>query len=114
MWLTGQHVWIMTNVKETELGGIRIGDPVRITIDALRGRVFHGTVASIGSASGSATALLPADNATGNFVKVVQLVPVRIEFTDAPATSNGAADVRIPVGVSAEVAIQTIEHEAAR
>jgi membrane fusion protein, multidrug efflux system len=114
LWITGQHVWIMTNIKETQLGGIRIGDPVRITIDALRGRVFHGVVASIGSASGSATALLPADNATGNFVKVVQLVPVRIEFTGAAAAGNDGPDPRIPVGVSAEVAIWTAGHGGGR
>jgi membrane fusion protein (multidrug efflux system) len=110
MWVTGRDVWIMANVKETQLGGVRVGDPVRITVDARRGRVFHGYVAGIGSASGSATALLPPDNATGNFVKVVQLVPVRIEFDHNPPFVGGARDARIPVGVSAEVAIQTTKH----
>lgn len=107
MWLTGRHVWIMANIKETQLGAIRIGDPVRITLDALRGQVLHGHVASIGSTSGSATALLPPDNATGNFVKVVQLVPVCIEFDQPPAFKDGARISQVPVGISAEVAIET-------
>src|SRR5579883_856027 len=78
------HVWVVANIKETQLGSIRVGDPVRITVDALRGRVFHGHVESIGAATGSATALLPPDNATGNFIKVVQLVPVRIALDRIP------------------------------
>ena len=110
MWITGRHVWVMANVKETQLAGVRVGDPVRITVDALRGHVFHGRVASIGSASGSSTALLPPDNATGNFVKVVQLVPVRIEFDEDPVFNDGAQDSQIPVGVSVEVAIHTGTH----
>lgn len=110
LWLTGRHVWVMANVKETQLGRVRVGDPVRITVDVLRGRVFEGHVASIGSASGSATALLPPDTATGNFVKVVQLVPVRIEFDHDPRSQEG---VHIPVTVSAEVAIDT-RHPPAR
>jgi membrane fusion protein, multidrug efflux system len=110
LWLTGRHVWVMANVKETRLGRVRVGDPVRITVDVFRGRVFRGHVASIGSASGSATALLPPDNATGNFVKVVQLVPVRIEFDHDPRSREG---VQIPVAVSVEVAIDT-RHPAAR
>jgi membrane fusion protein (multidrug efflux system) len=107
MWVTGRHVWVMANIKETQLGGVRVGDPVRITVDVLRGRVFQGHVASLGSASGSTTALLPPDNATGNFVKVVQLVPVRIEFDHDPPFRDGVQVPQIPVGVSAEVAIDT-------
>lgn len=97
------HVWVVANIKETQLGALRVGDPVRITVDALRGRVFHGHVESIGAATGSATALLPPDNATGNFIKVVQLVPVRIALDTVPAP-------QLPIGLSVEVAIDTRPH----
>ena len=97
-----QRVWVVANIKETQVGGIRVGDPVRITVDAFRGRVFRGQVESLGATTGSTTALLPPDNATGNFVKVVQLVPVRIAFD-----SGQVREVRIPLGLSAEVAIDT-------
>ena len=98
--------WVVANLKETQLGGVRVEEPVRVTIDAYRGRVFHGHVESIGKATGSTTALLPPDNATGNFIKVVQLVPVRIVLDNGP----GAGRVQIPVGLSAEVAIDTRPH----
>jgi membrane fusion protein (multidrug efflux system) len=98
-----QHVWVVANVKETQLGGIRPGQPVRVRIDTYRGKVFRGQVQSVGTATGSTTALLPPDNATGNFVKIVQLVPVRI-LLDSRDT---AGDRPIPVGLSAEVAIDT-------
>jgi membrane fusion protein (multidrug efflux system) len=96
------HVWIVANIKETQFGAIRVGQPVRITVDALRGREFRGRVESIGSATGSTTALLPPDNATGNFIKVVQLVPVRIALDPPPQ-----GDPPLPIGLSCEVAIDT-------
>jgi membrane fusion protein (multidrug efflux system) len=102
--LTLAHrIWIVANIKETLLGTIRVGDPVRIRVDAFRGRTFNGRVESIGKATGSSTALLPPDNATGNFVKVVQLVPVRI------ALDEGAGS-QLPIGLSVEVAIDTRRH----
>jgi membrane fusion protein (multidrug efflux system) len=97
-----QRVWVVANIKETQVGAIRAGDPVRISIDAFPGRAFRGHVESIGAVTGSTTALLPPDNATGNFVKVVQLVPVRIAIDSAQSR-----EVRIPLGLSAEVAIDT-------
>jgi membrane fusion protein (multidrug efflux system) len=103
--LTLAHrIWVVANLKETQLGRVRVGDPVRITVDAVRGRVFHGHVESIGAATGASTALLPPDNATGNFVKVVQLVPVRIalDLQDDPTPQQ-----QLQVGLSAEVAIDT-------
>ena len=106
MYLTlARHVWIVANIKETQLGGIRVGDPVRITVDAFRGRLFHGHVESIGSATGSSTALLPPDNATGNFIKVVQLVPVRIALD--PGTDP---ESQLQIGLSVEVRIDTRGH----
>ena len=101
--LTLAHrVWVVANIKETQVGRIRIGDPVRITVDEFRGRVFRGHVESIGAATGSTTALLPPDNATGNFVKVVQLVPVNIALD-----SEADPGPQLQVGLSAEVAIDT-------
>jgi membrane fusion protein, multidrug efflux system len=97
-----RHLWVVANVKETQLGGVRAGQPVRVTVDALRGRVFHGHVESIGAATGSTTALLPPDNATGNFIKVVQLVPVRITLDQ-----DGNGDPPLQIGLSCEVAIDT-------
>src|SRR5438309_727804 len=97
-----EHRWIVANIKETQLANVQVGDPARITVDVFRGRVFHGHVLSITAASGSATALLPPDNATGNFVKVVQLVAVRISLDP-----DADPDVHVPVGVSAEVTIDT-------
>ncbi len=97
------RLWVIANVKETQLGNIRVGNPVRVTVDTYRGRVFHGRVTSITATTGSTTALLPPDNATGNFVKVVQLVPVWITL-DAREFPHGR---QLPIGLSAEVTIDT-------
>ena len=71
-------VWVQANYKETQLTNIRRGDVADITIDTFPGVVLHGKVAEIAPASGSQFALLPPDNATGNFTKVVQRIPVKI------------------------------------
>lgn len=97
-----QGVWVVANIKETQLGGIRPGQPVRVRIDTYKGRSFRGQVESVGAATGSTTALLPPDNATGNFVKVVQLVPVRIILDPRDIGPRP-----LQVGLSAEVAINT-------
>ncbi len=70
--------YIEANYKETQLDGIRPGQPADVAVDAASGRIFHGTVESIAPASGSQYSLLPPENATGNFTKIVQRVPVRI------------------------------------
>jgi membrane fusion protein (multidrug efflux system) len=72
------RVWITANFKETQLKDMRVGQPVSIEVDAYGNREFHGTIDSIAAATGSRFSLLPPDNATGNFVKVVQRVPVKI------------------------------------
>ena len=72
-------VYVDANFKETQLGRIQPGQPVKIALDALGGRKIDGTVVSVAPASGSVFSLLPPDNATGNFTKIVQRVPVRIE-----------------------------------
>ncbi|GLC27130.1 HlyD family secretion protein [Roseisolibacter agri] len=74
-------VWVTANYKETQLRGLRVGQPVEIDVDAYEGAKVEGVVESIGSATGARFALLPPDNATGNFTKVVQRVPVRIKVT---------------------------------
>jgi membrane fusion protein (multidrug efflux system) len=72
-------VYVDANFKETQLGRLRPGQPVTIAVDALGGNKIDGTVVSVAPASGSVFSLLPPDNATGNFTKIVQRVPVRIE-----------------------------------
>jgi membrane fusion protein (multidrug efflux system) len=75
-------VWIDANFKETQLADLRIGQKVDIFVDAYPDRVFHGRVAGFSAGTGAVTSLLPPENATGNFVKVVQRLPVRIELTE--------------------------------
>jgi membrane fusion protein (multidrug efflux system) len=77
-----QDVWIDANFKETQLDALRIGQPVDLYVDAYPGRVFHGRVAGFSAGTGAAMSMLPPENATGNFVKVVQRLPVRIELTE--------------------------------
>jgi membrane fusion protein (multidrug efflux system) len=72
------QVWITANFKETQLEDMRVGQPVSIDVDAYGGKDFSGKVESIAAATGSRFSLLPPENATGNFVKVVQRVPVKI------------------------------------
>lgn len=73
-----EDVWVTANFKETQLKKIRVGQPVTISVDAYGGREYHGHVDSIAAATGARFSLLPPENATGNFVKVVQRVPVKI------------------------------------
>ena len=77
------EVWVVANLKETEIRDVTPGDKAEIEVDAYPGRVFHGTVESLSPATGARFSLLPPDNATGNFTKVVQRIPVRIRVEDA-------------------------------
>jgi membrane fusion protein (multidrug efflux system) len=77
-------VWVVANFKETQLARIRAGESATFTADGYPGRVFHGRVESIAGATGARFALLPPDNATGNYVKVTQRVPVKIVLSGAP------------------------------
>ncbi|HEV8123143.1 MAG TPA: HlyD family secretion protein [Gemmatimonadales bacterium] len=95
-------VWVVANMKETQLENIRPGQPVEVTVDAYGGHVFNGQVESIQGATGARFALLPPDNATGNFTKVVQRVPVKILLD---RSSFGSYVLR--PGMSVEVAIST-------
>src|SRR5450755_624407 len=77
-----QSLWVVANFKETQFSKIRIGQPVIIDVDAIPGHHFDGIVSSFSPATGATFALLPPDNASGNFVKVVQRLPIKIEFTN--------------------------------
>jgi membrane fusion protein, multidrug efflux system len=76
------NLWVTANFKETQLERMRSGQSVTLKVDALGGRKFRGKVTQIGGATGSRLSLFPPENATGNYVKVVQRIPVRIDFTD--------------------------------
>jgi len=82
MALVPNDVWVTANFKETQLDHMRAGQPVEIDIDAYPERTFRGHVDSIQAGSGAVFALLPPENATGNYVKVVQRVPVKIVLDD--------------------------------
>jgi membrane fusion protein (multidrug efflux system) len=77
------EVWVVANFKESQLKKMQPGQPVRVAIDALGGRSFRGRVDSVQAGSGAAFSLLPPENATGNYVKVVQRVPVKIVFDES-------------------------------
>ncbi|HKK44246.1 MAG TPA: HlyD family secretion protein [Balneolaceae bacterium] len=77
-----KNVWVKANFKEGQISQIDVGEPVDIEVDAYPDRVFKGKVQSIAGATGSKFELLPPDNASGNFVKVEQRIPVKIMFTD--------------------------------
>lgn len=91
-----REVWVTANFKETELAGIRPGQPVEIAIDAFPDRSFKGHVDSIQAGSGTAFSLLPAENATGNFVKIVQRVPIKIVFDKPPEELLGPGMSVVP------------------
>jgi len=82
MAVVGDTVWVTANYKETQLAGIHPGSPATVTIDAIPGVTFKAHVDSIQYGTGSVFSLLPAQNATGNYVKIVQRVPVKIVFDD--------------------------------
>jgi membrane fusion protein (multidrug efflux system) len=88
------EIWVTANFKEIQLSRMRPGEPVTLKIDAYPGRVIHGHVDSVQPGSGTAFSLLPAQNATGNYVKIVQRVPVKIVMDDPPT------DVALGPGMS--------------
>lgn len=94
-------VWVDANFKEVQLARMRIGQPVKITTDIYGSKVvYHGHVVGLGAGSGSAFAVLPAQNASGNWIKIVQRVPVRIALDPAELKDN---PLRVGLSVSADV-----------
>lgn len=97
-----EQSYVIANYKETQLAHVQPGQPVVLTVDGLAGRQFRGRVGEIAPMSGAESALLPSDNASGNFTKVVQRIPVRIELEPG----QGAL-ARLRPGMSAETRIDT-------
>lgn len=94
--------WVVANFKETQLARIREGQSVEVCIDALPGQTFHGQVERISSATGSKYSVIPTDNATGNFVKIQQRIPVRITLEEVSEADNA----RMAAGMMCEVKVK--------
>ena len=101
--LVSTHVWIEAEFKENQLEYMRAGQHAKVKIDAYPDTRFDATVQAISPGTGSSFSLLPPENATGNWVKVTQRVPVRLEFTPRP-------DVPLESGLSANVTVDTTHH----
>jgi membrane fusion protein (multidrug efflux system) len=93
--------YVIANFKETQVGRMRAGQVAEVAVDAYPGRTLHARVDSVAYGTGAQFSLLPPDNASGNFVKVVQRVPVKLVWTDLPD------DVRVQAGLSADVTVMT-------
>ena len=94
--------WVVANFKETDLSRLHVGQPVEVEVDAISGRKFHGAIESFHPATGAVFSLLPPDNATGNFTKVVQRVPARIKLNDLTQD-----DIELlKAGLSAEISVK--------
>ncbi len=91
--------YVVANFKETQVGAMRAGQTAQVVLDALPGRTFHARVESVAFGTGAQFSMLPPDNASGNFVKVVQRVPVKLVWTDLPA------DVHLEAGLSVDVTV---------
>jgi len=96
-----EATYVVANFKETQVGAMHAGQRAEITVDAYPGRTFEGRVQSTSPGTGARFSLLPPDNASGNFVKVVQRVPVKITWADVPG------DVKLAAGMSADVTVVT-------
>jgi membrane fusion protein (multidrug efflux system) len=99
-------VYIVANYKETQLTHVRPGEPVKVSVDTFPGAAIHGHVDSVAPATGLEFALLPPDNATGNFTKIVQRLPVKIVLDRGPDGHESGADLLRP-GMSVEPTIDT-------
>jgi membrane fusion protein, multidrug efflux system len=100
MTIVPHKIYITANYKETQMGNMRVGQPADVHVDAYKGVTFHGHVASINPASENTYALVPAQNASGNFVKVTQRIPVRIEVDDM------RSDMPLRPGMSVETYVK--------
>jgi membrane fusion protein (multidrug efflux system) len=100
--VAADHIWVDSNPKETELTYVRPGQPVTVTVDTYPGAEWHGTVESISPAAAQEFALLPAQNTSGNWVKVVQRIPMRVRLD---TSDNDRPPLR--AGMSVEVKVDT-------
>jgi len=105
-------VYVDANVKETQLAGIKAGDQARISVDALDGETLKGVVESIAPASGSQFSLLPPENATGNFTKIVQRVPIRIVVPASEAKGHLRPGLSVVVAIDTRTAPKDVVHNA--
>jgi membrane fusion protein, multidrug efflux system len=96
-----KDVWVEAQMKETDLTLVKPGQPVDVEVDTYPGRTWHGTVEAISAATSGAFSVLPAENASGNWVKVQQRVPLKVKITQKPG------DPELRAGMSAEVSIDT-------
>jgi len=97
------NIWVTANYREKQMGNVQIGGLAKIQVDALGGKEFEGKITAVSGATGARYAAIPVDNSTGNFVKVQQRIPVRIEFTD----NNKADDLKsLRVGMNVEVTLK--------
>ena len=97
-------LWVTANFKETQLKHVAAGQPVEVEVDAT-GKSYKGKVTQIGGATGSVLSLFPPENATGNYVKVVQRVPVRIDFTNL-ASEDSSHSLRPGLSVEPKVRVK--------
>ncbi len=104
-----QETWIVANFKETQLARMKPGQKVQIKVDAFPGQELEGHVDSFSPASGASFALLPPDNATGNFTKIVQRVPVKIVFEPESLRTLGEQAARIVPGLSVQAEVHIAE-----
>ena len=99
----GTEKWVIANYKETQTTNMHIGQKVKINVDAIPGVRFEGKISSISDATGSAYSIIPQDNSAGNFVKVEQRIPIRIEFTSANKKENLE---RLRAGMNVECTVE--------
>lgn len=101
--LPDSQKWIVANYKETQVENLKLGQEVRIAVDALSGREFTGKITAISGATGAKYSLVPTDNSAGNFVKIQQRIPVRIDFTDLSEEDNARLAAGMMVVVKAKL-----------
>jgi membrane fusion protein (multidrug efflux system) len=94
-----EEVWVEVNIKETQIRKLKLGQPVKVNVDAYPDDKFEGKVARIGSAATSRFALLPTPNPSGNFTKITQRMAVKIDFTKMPKPLSPGMMVEVDIDV---------------
>ncbi|MEI6409922.1 MAG: efflux RND transporter periplasmic adaptor subunit, partial [Bacteroidota bacterium] len=101
--ISSRKMWVIANFKETQINDLKPGQKAEITVDALGKAKLEGTLLSFSKSTGSRLTLLPPDNATGNFIKVVQRIPIKISIDDNDTTMLN----RLSVGMNVVVNVKT-------